>query len=257
MKILFIGDIVGRKGRKVLKEVILRLKEKTNIELCIANGENAAGGFGLTKKIAEEIFSSGVDVITGGNHIFAKKEVYEIIDDLPIVRALNYPPGVPGRGVIFLSCKGQKVAIINLCGRVFMDSLDCPFRTIDCALREISNSVKIIIVDIHAEATSEKVALGWYLDGRVSAVIGTHTHIQTADAKILPKGTAYITDVGMVGSPNSVIGVKKDLVIKKFLSLLPVRFEMAEDEGIFGGVFIDINEETGLSLGIEPIQIKL
>lgn len=254
MKILFIGDIVGRKGRNVVKETIIRLKEKTNIDLCIANGENLAGGFGITKKTAEEILSSGVDVITGGNHIFAKKELYEIIDEMPIVRPFNYPPSVPGRGIISISCKGERVAIISLCGRVFMDSLDCPFRAIDCALEKIKGT-KIIIVDIHAEATSEKVALGWYLDGRVSAVIGTHTHIQTADSKILPNGTAYITDVGMVGSPNSVIGVKKDLVIRRFLSLLPVRFEMAEDGEIFNGVFIDIDEKTGLSLGIEPIQI--
>lgn len=256
MKLLFIGDIVGRKGRKIVKETISKIKEKTNIDLCIANGENLAGGFGVTKKTIEEILSSGVDVITGGNHIFAKKEVYEIIDEMPIVRPLNYPPSAPGRGVVFVRCKGENVAVISLCGRVFMENLDCPFRAIDLALKEIKDT-KIIIVDMHAEATSEKVALGWYLDGRVSAVIGTHTHIPTADSKILPNGTAYITDVGMVGSPNSVIGVKKELVIKRFLSLLPVRFEIAEDGEIFNGVFIDVDEKTGLSLGIEPINMSL
>ncbi len=256
MKILFIGDIVGRKGRRILKGLIPRLKGERNIDLCIANGENAAGGFGITKKTADEIFSSGVDVITGGNHIFAKKEIYEIIDSLPIVRALNYPSGVAGRGFILFPYKEQDVAIINLCGRVFMDSLDCPFRAIDSLLKGLKDKVKIIIVDIHAEATSEKVALGWFLDGRVSAVMGTHTHIPTADAKILPLGTAYITDVGMVGSSNSVIGVKKELVLRKFLLSLPIRFEMAEDEGIFGGAFLDIDEKTGFCLEVEPIQIK-
>ncbi|MEW6679844.1 MAG: TIGR00282 family metallophosphoesterase, partial [bacterium] len=198
----------------------------------------------------------GVDIITGGNHMFAKKEIYEIIDSLPILRALNYPPSVPGRGFIFKPCKGKNVCVISLCGRVFMDSLDCPFRAIDGLLEEIKEKAKIIIVDIHAEATSEKVALGWFLDGRVSAVIGTHTHIPTADPKILPKGTAYITDVGMVGAGNSVIGVKKELVLKKFLLLIPVRFEMAEDEGIFGGAYIDIDEKTGKASSIEQIQIQ-
>jgi len=257
MKILFTGDIVGRKGRGILKGIIPRLKEERNIDLCIANGENAAGGFGITKKIADEVFGCGINVITGGNHIFAKKEIYEIIDDLPILRALNYPPGVPGRGYILIPCKGQNIAVISLSGRVFMDNLDCPFRAIDSLLKGLLEKVKIIIVDIHAEATSEKVALGWFLDGRVSAVIGTHTHIPTADAKILPQGTAYITDIGMVGASNSVIGVKKELVLKRFLSLLPVRFEMAEDGGIFCGVFIDIDENTGKSFGIEPIQLRV
>ncbi|MEW6103828.1 MAG: TIGR00282 family metallophosphoesterase [bacterium] len=256
MKVLFIGDIVGRKGRRIIKEIIPKLKMERSIDLVIANGENAAGGFGITKKVADEIFGCGVDIITGGNHIFAKKEIYEIIDDLPILRALNYPPCVPGRGFIIKPYKGQNVCVISLCGRVFMDSLDCPFRAIDSILEDVKEKTKIIIVDIHAEATSEKVALGWFLDGRVSAVIGTHTHIPTADCKILPKGTAYITDIGMVGAGNSVIGVKKDLVLKKFLSLLPVRFEMAEDEGIFGGAYIDIDEKTGLSCSIEQIQIK-
>ncbi|MEW6007097.1 MAG: TIGR00282 family metallophosphoesterase [bacterium] len=256
MKVLFIGDIVGRKGRRILKEIIPRLKGERHIDLIIANGENSAGGFGITKKVADEIFACGVDIITGGNHIFAKKEIYEIMDSLPILRALNYPPSVPGRGFIFKPCKGENVCVVSLCGRVFMDSLDCPFRAIDGLLEEIKEKAKIIIVDIHAEATSEKVALGWFLDGRVSAVIGTHTHIPTADAKILPQGTAYITDVGMVGAENSVIGVKKELVLKKFLLLIPVRFEMAEDEGIFGGAYIDIDEKTGKALSIEQIQIQ-
>jgi len=253
IKVLFIGDVIGKKGREILKEQIPKFKEE--VDLVVVQGENLAGGFGITRKTANEVFSFGVDVITGGNHIFGKKEIYEIIDEVPIIRPYNYPPGVPGKGFIFLSCKDKTVGVLSLCGRVFMEPLDCPFRTADSAIKEIKEKTNIIIVDVHGEATSEKNAIAWWLDGRVSAVIGTHTHVQTSDTRIFPKGTGFITDVGMVGSLDSVIGVKKDTVIKRFLTNLPVRFEPAGDDGIFCAVIIEIDEKTGKTCSIEPIQI--
>jgi hypothetical protein len=256
MRVLFIGDVVGRKGRRLVAEMLPFLKSERSADIVIANGENLAAGLGTTAKTANQLFESGVDLITGGNHIFAKKEAYQIIDQKLILRPANYPPSVPGRGSILMDVKGEKVGVINLCGRVFMEALDCPFRRADEEIEMLKAKTKIIVVDMHAEATSEKVAMGWYLDGKVSAVIGTHTHIQTADAQILPKGTAYITDVGMVGGRDSVIGVKKELVLRRFLTQLPIRFKPSEEVGIFCGAVIEIDAETGLSTSIEPICIK-
>ncbi len=252
IRVLFIGDVIGKKGRGLVSSLLPCLRKEKEIDLVIANGENAAGGFGINKKTADELLSGGVDLITGGNHIFSKKEVYEIIDQYPIIRPANYPPSVPGQGYII----EKGVCVISLCGRTFMEPLDCPFRKADSIISEISDKTKVIIVDIHAEATSEKVALGWYLDGRVSALIGTHTHIPTADARVLPKGTAYITDVGMVGGRDSVIGMNKATILKRFLTQIPEKFETAKNDGIFCAAILEIDIESGDSLSITPIQIE-
>jgi len=254
LKILHIGDIVGKRGRQIIKELVPKIKQEYQIDFCIANGENAAGGFGLTQKTAKEIFSAGIDSITSGNHIWDKKEVYQIIEDENILRPLNYPPGVPGRGYNFYKVKNDILAVINLSGRVFVDELDCPFRAVISEINKIKEKTKNIIVDMHAEATSEKIAMGWYLDGKVSAVIGTHTHVQTADERILPEGTAYITDVGMTGARDSVIGVKKEIIIKRFLTQIPLRFEVAKGIGQICAVVVEIDSDTGKAKSIIRIQ---
>ncbi len=256
MKILFIADIIGEPGRKTVDRILNEVKKNENIELTIANAENAAGGFGLTKNIAEEIFASGIEILTLGNHVWDRKEIKEIIDDPRIVRPANYPPFTPGRGYNFHSAEnGIKIAAVNLMGRVYMSNLDCPFRTMDTLLPEIKKETNIIIVDFHAEITSEKQALGWYLDGKVSAVIGTHTHVQTADERVLPEGTAYITDCGMTGPRDSVIGIKKEIILKKYLTQIPIRFEVAKKDLIFSGVTIEIDEKSGKALNIKRLQI--
>ncbi|MBL7085304.1 MAG: TIGR00282 family metallophosphoesterase [Candidatus Omnitrophica bacterium] len=259
MKLLFIGDIVGAPGRKAIRVLLPKLKKRYSIDLSIANGENAAGGSGITPRIAEELFGYGLNMLTSGDHIWKKKEILEIIDsETRILRPLNYPKGSPGAGFgIIKTKKGKSVGVINLEGRVFMSSLDCPFRCAEQALEEIKKETKIILVDIHAEATSEKIALGWFLDGTVSAVLGTHTHVQTADERILPKGTAYITDLGMTGPYDSVIGRKVDQILARFLSQMPVRFEMASEDIQLHGVVLDIDEKTGKANSIERIQEKL
>lgn len=259
MKILFIGDIVGSPGREAIKKLVPLLKQELGIDFVIANAENASGGSGVTAKVADDLFSSQVDVITSGDHIWKKVEIFELINqEERILRPLNYPSGAPGRGAaIFKTKNGIKVGVINVNGRVFMDALDCPFKTAMAACEELAKETKIIIVDIHAEATSEKVALGWYLDGKVSAVLGTHTHIQTADEKILPKGTAYLTDAGMTGPYDSVIGRRVEDVLTRFLSLIPVRFEVAQDNIQMHGVLVEIDEKTGKAISILRIQKKL
>lgn len=257
LNILMIGDIVGRPGRRVIREKLKTYRHKYKLDYVIANGENAAGGVGLTESIAEELFNSGVDFITMGNHTWDKKEIYQYIEHEPnLIRPANYPPGTPGNGSAIVRIKGRtKIGIINLAGRVFMQSLDCPFRTADELVNSMRQETQLIIVDMHAEATSEKIALGWYLDGRVSAVVGTHTHVQTADERILPAGTAYITDLGMTGPRDSILGVKKELVIKKFISQMPVRFEVA-DGGVaqFNGVLLEIDETEGKAHNITRIS---
>lgn len=259
MKILFIGDIVGSPGREAIKKLVGSLRQELKIDFVIANAENASGGSGVTSKVAEELFSSGVDVLTSGDHIWKKSEIFELINrEERILRPLNFPSGTPGRGAnVFKTKNGLKVGVINIAGRVFMDALECPFRTALKACEELRKETKIIILDMHAEATSEKVALGWYLDGKVSAVLGTHTHIQTADEKILPKGTAYISDVGMTGPYDSVIGRRVEDVLTRFLSSIPVRFEVAEGNVQLHGALVDIDEETGLARSILRIQKKL
>lgn len=259
MNILFIGDIVGNPGREAVKQLLPGLKKEFSLDFIIANAENAAGGSGITPKVAEELFGAGVNVLTSGDHIWKKREIFEIIDrEERILRPLNFPVGVAGRGSgLFQADNGLKVGVINVNGRVFMEALECPFKVARQATQDLSKDTKIIFVDIHAEATSEKVALGWYLNGQVSAVLGTHTHIQTADEKILPGGTAYITDVGMAGPLDSVIGRKIEDVLERFLTGVPVRFEVASENTQLQGVVVGIEESTGKAKSIVRIQKKL
>ena len=259
MKILFIGDIVGSPGREAIKNLVVPLKQELGIDFVIANAENASGGSGITFKAAEELLACGVDVLTSGDHIWKKSEIFELINqEARILRPLNFPNGAPGRGAaLFKSKKGIKVGVINVNGRVFMEPLECPFKAALKAAEELAKETKVIIVDIHAEATSEKVALGWYLDGKVSAIFGTHTHIQTADEKILPKGTAYISDVGMTGPYDSVIGRRIDDVLTRFLSSIPVKFQVAEGDIQLHGALVEIDELTGKARSILRIQRKI
>ncbi len=255
MKLLLIGDVVGKVGRRALRQTLPALVGGEEIDLVVANGENAAGGIGITVRTAEEIFQAGVDCITTGNHVWKKKEITGYLEAEPrIVRPANYPPGVPGRGGALIETKGGvPVGVINLQGRVFMQPIDCPFRV---ALREVEwlkPRAKVIIVDFHAEATSEKIALGWFLDGKVSAVVGTHTHVQTADERILPGGTAYITDLGMTGPTDSVIGMRREGIIARFLDGLPQPFEVAGNGVELQGVVVEI-AETGQATTIRRIR---
>jgi len=259
MKILFIGDIVGSPGREAVKKLIPQLKKEYQLNFVIANAENAAGGSGITARVAAELFDSGVNVLTSGDHIWKKPEIFEIIDkEERILRPINFPEGAPGRGkAIFKADDGMKIGVISVQGRVFMEALECPFRRSREAEEELSGQAKAIVVDIHAEATSEKIALGWYLDGKVSAVLGTHTHVQTADEKILPAGTAYITDVGMTGAVDSVIGRRIEDVLQRFLTSIPTRFEVAQENVQLQGVVLDIDEHTGKANSIVRIQRRL
>ena len=259
MKILVAGDVVGRPGREAVSFFIPRLREKENLDLVIANGENAAGGSGLTPKIVKELLSSGIDVITSGDHIWKKKEVIEIIPkENRLLRPANYPDNVPGKGHVILSLKDSiKVAVINLMGRVFMKPLECPFKTVKELLDKIKEETPIVIIDFHAEATSEKVAMGWFLDGQVSCVLGTHTHIQTSDERILPKGAAYITDLGMTGSIDSVLGRRPEQVLEHFLTGMPAKFEMAKENVQLQGVIVDVDENSGKARTIKRVKLKL
>jgi len=254
MKVLMIGDIVGKIGRRAVFELLGQLKEELEVEATIANAENAAGGFGLTPKIARQLFSYGLDVLTTGNHVWSKKEIFEIIEDERILRPLNYPGGVPGHGSTFLQVGENLLGVINACGRVFIRELDCPFVCAKKEAEQMQEKTPLIVVDMHGEATSEKVALGWYLDGLVSAVVGTHTHIQTADEKILPQGTAYISDIGMTGPTDSVIGLKKEIAIKRFLTQLPERLDVATGPGQLEGVLLDLDPENGRAKSITRIH---
>lgn len=257
MKVLFIGDIVGKTGRNAVKALLPSVVNKYKVDLVIANGENSAGGFGITDKIADELFGYGIHVITTGNHVWDKKEFIPQISKIDrVLRPLNYPPGVPGYGSLLYSMNnGKKVAIMNLSGRVFMSNIDCPFRTGKKEVEKLLEHTNIIIIDFHAEATSEKIAFSYYMDGRVSAIIGTHTHVQTADEKILPGGAAFITDVGMTGPAHSVIGIEIDQIIQRFLTNIPMRFETAKGEGVFSAVVVEINEETGKATAIQRLQL--
>lgn len=255
MNIMMIGDICGKPGRMTVIYYLQELVKQYNIDVVIANGENAAGGVGITKDVMEELLSHGIDVITTGNHVWDKKEIFDFIDASDnLVRPANYPPGTPGHGFTILPWKDYKLGIVNLAGRVFMPQMDCPFRAADQILSEIQSVCDMIFVDFHAETTSEKMALAWYLDGRISALVGTHTHVQTADERILQQGTAFISDVGMVGPRDSVLGVDKEIVIKKFLSGLPAKFSLAKGDNIFCAVVIRIDPETGKAENIQRIQ---
>jgi metallophosphoesterase (TIGR00282 family) len=252
--VLFIGDIVGRPGRTALRRFLPGLRAKYKPSFVLANGENAAGGVGITAEIGKDLFAE-VDVLTGGNHIWDKKEALPYLDkETRLLRPANYPPGNPGRGATVVSDgDGHKLGVLSLQGRVFMEAIDCPFRVAEAEIEKLKKETKTVVVDFHAEATSEKVALGWYLDGKVSAVIGTHTHVPTADERILPGGTAYITDAGMAGARDSVIGIKREQSIEKFLTGRPARFEPANDGSFLSGLFIEIDSATGRALSIARI----
>ena len=251
MRILMVGDVVGKPGREAVERLVPELRRSQKLDMVIANAENAAGGLGLTPDIAEELFIAGVDVLTSGNHAWAKKEIIPYLDgELPILRPLNSPPRVPGRGVLLY----RNVLIINAIGRVFMGTFDDPFRAIDQVLAEWRGKAPVILVDFHAEATSEKGAMGWYLDGRVSAVVGTHTHVGTVDTRILPKGTAYVTDIGMVGPWNSIIGDTVDDVVQRFLTQMNNRLSVAQGPARFHSVLIDVDESTGKARSIQRID---
>ncbi len=260
MKILFIGDIFGHPGRRIVKELLPTLVGEYDPDLVLANGENAAAGFGITPPLVEELLDVGIAVLTSGNHIWDKKEIYTYLNehaDGRLLRPANYPPGAPGHGVYLGKTRsGFDYAVLNLQGRIFMNPIDCPFRTADAELARIPPQVKVRIVDIHAEATSEKISMGWYLDGRVTAVLGTHTHIPTADETILPNGAAYVTDLGMTGPYDSVIGIDKQPVIQKFLNQLPTRFEVAKGGVRLHAVLIEADAQTGHALSIQRIMRK-
>jgi metallophosphoesterase (TIGR00282 family) len=266
MRILFIGDIVGSPGREIVRERLGDLVSHRQIDLVIANGENSAAGFGITPRIAEELFGIGIDVLSGGNHSWDKKEIMDFMPHEPrLLRPANFPEGSPGSGFYVGSAKnGMGYAVINLQGRVFLPAIDDPFRKADNLLAQLPPHVSFVLVDVHAETTSEKIALGWYLDGRVTAVVGTHTHVATADEHILPQGTAYITDVGMTGPHDGVIGMDRAGIVKKFLDGLPARFEVAQGDVQLNGVLIETNDEAPRNSGgrlqaksIERLRLKL
>lgn len=257
MKLLFIGDVVGSSGRTALKQYLPRLKQKYNPVVTIVNGENAAGGRGITEKIYKELLHAGADVITLGNHTWDHKEIFDFIDDAKqLVRPANFPEGTPGQGSTLIQVNNIKIAVINLQGRTFLPALDCPFRKANELVEKYRKHTPYIFVDFHAEATSEKQAMGWYLDGKTTAVIGTHTHVQTADNRILPKGTAYLTDVGMTGPYDGILGMQRETVIKRFLTSLPVRFQVMSGRKQLSGICVTIDENNGCALGTERILIN-
>lgn len=258
-KILFIGDIVGRPGRVALRELLPKLVGRLGPDLVIANGENAAGGFGITPEIADEMRRLQVDVITTGNHIWDKREVYDYLNSEPwLLRPANYPKGSPGSGLGIFECpSGVKVAVVNLMGRVFMDCLESPFTVGAELVRKARETTPIVIVDFHAETTSEKMALGWHLDGLASALIGTHTHVQTADERVLANGTAFMTDAGMTGPTDSVIGIKKEIILERFLTHMPMRFDVATKGVELQGAFITIESASGKAKAIERVKEPL
>ncbi len=257
MRILIVGDVVGRPGRKAFGKYTKELRQKHNIDIVIVNGENSAGGKGVSRKSLDELYAAGADIVTSGNHIWDNREVQGLIDDEPyLVRPANYPEGAPGKGWCLYPFKAKNIAVINLSGRAFMPDMDCPFQKIDDILSEIGEQADIKILDFHAETTSEKMAMGFYLDGRVQVVVGTHTHIQTADERLLPNSTAYITDLGMVGPWNSVLGVKSDIIIKKFTSCMPVRFDLADGPAVYSAVIVEIDDATNKAVAVERLLIK-
>ncbi|KPK74631.1 MAG: metallophosphoesterase [candidate division Zixibacteria bacterium SM23_73] len=259
MNILLIADIVGKPGRWAVSQILPELKRTHQIDFTIANVENAAGGFGLTREIAQKIRHYGVDCLTSGNHIWDRKDIFPYLNEtLRILRPANYPPDVPGRGSAIFDLENDfKIGVMNIQGRVYIKEIDCPFRIADREIEKIREQTKIIVLDLHAEATSEKMALGWYLDGKVSAVLGTHTHVQTADEMILPRGTAYITDVGMTGAHDSVIGINKEDAIARFLTQIPRRFTVAKNDIKFCGALVKIDPDSGKASSIERIKIDL
>ncbi|WP_314662164.1 TIGR00282 family metallophosphoesterase [uncultured Selenomonas sp.] len=254
MRIMLVGDVVGRAGRRAFRAITPRLRAERGIDVVIVNGENAAGGKGFTRKALDELYAGGADIVTSGNHVWDKKDVFAFIEEEPfLVRPANYPEGTPGKGYCIFPFKAANIAVLNLSGRSFMPALDCPFQKADEILAGIEGQADIIVLDFHAETTSEKLAMGHYLDGRADIVVGTHTHVQTADERILSGGTAYITDLGMVGSHDSILGVRKDIVIQKFRTGMPVRFEMAEGAAEYAAVIVDIAADGRCAPTIERV----
>jgi metallophosphoesterase (TIGR00282 family) len=257
LNIAFFGDVVGRSGRKVIAHFLPAFKKERNIDFVIANVENAAGGFGITDKSVAELHNAGVDFFTSGNHIWDNKAGVAALDKLDnIVRPANYPLDAPGAGYRIVTVAGTPVAIVNVQGRVFMPAIDCPFRAVDRIFEELGDKCRIIIMDIHAEATSEKIAMGWHLDGKATLVVGTHTHVPTKDCRILPRGTGYVTDVGMCGSYDSVLGMDKDIVLQRFLQMRPRRFQVAKKDLRCDLILTQIDEDSGKSVSIEHLQLR-
>ncbi len=258
LTVICVGDVFGEPGRRAVQMLLPKLKKQHEADLAVVNVENSASGFGVTPQIARTFLEQGVDVMTSGNHIWDKKEIIEYIGkENLLLRPANYPPGTPGAGSIVIKAGPHKVAVLNLMGRVFLPQLDCPFRKADEELERLRAETSIIVVDMHAEATSESQAMGWHLDGRVSVVVGTHRHVQTADERLLPKGTAYITDLGLTGPTDSVIGVEPELALARFLSGMPNRFEPAKGPAMLQGAVIRIDPETGRGLSIERLRVPL
>ena len=258
LTVICVGDVFGEPGRRAIQMLLPKLKKQHEADLAVVNVENSASGFGVTPLIARTFLEQGVDVMTSGNHIWDKKEIIEYINkENLLLRPANYPPGTPGAGSIVVKAGPHKVAVLNLMGRVFLPQLDCPFRKADEELERLRAETSFIIVDMHAEATSESQAMGWHLDGRVSAVVGTHRHVQTADERVLPQGTAYITDLGMTGPTDSVIGVDKDIALERFITQMPNRFEPAKGPVALHGALIKVDAETGRGLSIERLRVPL
>jgi len=256
LRFLIVGDVVGKPGRKMLADKLETIKEELDIQGVIVNGENAAGGLGIVPEVCEEILGYGVDVITSGNHIWDKKEIVDYIDYQPrLIRPLNYPPGVPGRGWTIVEGKNKWI-VANMSGRVFMPALDCPFHRIEEELENLKKITNLIFLDFHAEASSEKIAMGWFLDGKISCIFGTHTHVATADERILPQGTAYITDIGMTGACDSVIGVEKEDILTKFLTQMPIKYRVAKDNVQLNGIVVEVDEATGRAVRISRLSIS-
>jgi metallophosphoesterase (TIGR00282 family) len=256
MNILMVGDVFGEPGRSAVQQLLPKLKQEHRIDLTVVNVENAAAGAGVTPPMARAFLDQGVDVMTSGNHIWDRKEIVEYIGkENLLLRPANFPSGTPGVGSITVKAGPHRVAVLNLMGRVFMNPIDCPFRKADELIPELRKDTPIILVDMHAEATSESVAMGWYLDGRVSAVVGTHRHVQTADERVLPGGTAYITDLGMTGPIDSVIGVDRDIILQRFLTQMPIRFEPAKGPAALHGAVITVDPETGRATAIRRLRV--
>ena len=256
MNILMVGDVYGESGRAAVAKLLPRLRREHAIDFCVVNVENAAGGFGVTAPIARQILESGADVMTSGNHIWDKKEIVAyIVKENLLLRPANFPAGTPGAGHVTVKCGPHKIAVVNLMGRVFMLPIDCPFRKADELVPELRKETPIVLVDMHCEATSESLAMGWYLAGRVSAVVGTHRHVQTADERILPGGTAYITDLGLTGPTDGVIGVDRDQIIQRFLQQMPIRFETAKGPAALQGVVIVVDPDTGRASSIRRLSV--
>ena len=257
MRVLMVGDIIGRPGRAAFAKYTAMLRREKKIDIVVANGENSSGGKGISRKSMDEMLRGGADIVTSGNHVFDNREVLDFIDSEPyLLRPANYPDGVPGKGWCVYPWRAKNIGVISMSGRAFMPPLDCPFQRAEDALRELRDECDFIFLDFHAEATSEKAAMGWYLDGRANAVVGTHTHVQTADERLLPKGTAYITDLGMTGPSDSVIGDRVDRVLPKFITGMPQRFEVAKGPNIYSAVIIELDEKTNKTIGIERVLIR-